>query len=87
LSDFLGWLAIFGTTPIGRFWGLLVAFTTAYNIKMLVFGYQSIDIHLIVMPVNFDDRLSMSILRNKRNPVETPIALLPLPAFENRDFF
>jgi hypothetical protein len=32
-------------TPLqlGAFWGLLVAFTTAYNIKVLLSGYQSID--------------------------------------------
>jgi hypothetical protein len=53
--DFLGWLAIFDTTPIGRFWGMLLgAFMAAYNIKMLVSGYQSIDI------------LCISFLKNKQ---------------------
>jgi hypothetical protein len=64
--DFLGWLASFDTTPIGRFWGILVAFMAAYNIKMLVSGYHSIDMHCIVLPVKFDDGLSISVLRNKQ---------------------
>jgi hypothetical protein len=49
--DFLKWLAIFDTTPIGCFFlggGLLGAFMVAYNIKMLVSG------------------LSISSLRNKQ---------------------
>jgi hypothetical protein len=46
--------------------GLLVAFTVAYNIKALVSGYQSIDIYCIVLPVNFDGGLSISVLRNKQ---------------------
>jgi hypothetical protein len=48
------------------FGGLLLAFTTAYNVKMLVFGYQSIDMHCIVVRVKFDGGSSMSVLRNKQ---------------------
>jgi hypothetical protein len=48
------------------FWGLLVASTAAYNIKVLVSGYQSIDIYGIVLFVKFDVGLSISVLRNKQ---------------------
>jgi hypothetical protein len=64
--DFLGWFAALGTTPISRFWGLLVAFPVAYNMKMFVSGHQSIHTHCIVMPVKFDGGLSISFLRNKQ---------------------
>jgi hypothetical protein len=46
--------------------GLLVGFTTAYNIKVLVSGYQSVDMHRIVLPLKFDGGLSISVLRNKQ---------------------
>jgi hypothetical protein len=39
---------------------------TAYNIKMLVSGYQSIDMLCIVLPGKFDGGLSISVLRNKQ---------------------
>jgi hypothetical protein len=45
---------------------LLVAFTTAYRIKVLVSGYQSIDMHCIVLLVKFVDGLSILFLRNKQ---------------------
>jgi hypothetical protein len=64
--DLLGWLANFDATPISRFGELLVACTAAHNVKVLVYGYQSIDMHFIVVPVKFDGGLSMSILRNKQ---------------------
>jgi hypothetical protein len=48
------------------FCGLLVAFTAAYNIKVLLSGYQSIDMRCIVLPVKFDGGLSIPILRNKQ---------------------
>jgi hypothetical protein len=64
--DFLGLLAIFDTTPIGRFLGLLEAFTAAYNMKVLVFGYQSIYMHCIVLSVKFGGGLSISVLKNKQ---------------------
>jgi hypothetical protein len=38
----------------------------AYSIKVLVSGYQSIDMHCIVSPVKFDGGLSISVLRNKQ---------------------
>jgi hypothetical protein len=38
----------------------------ACNIKMLVSGYQSINMHCIVLPIKFDDGLSISVLRNKQ---------------------
>jgi hypothetical protein len=46
------------------FWGLLVAFTDSYNIKMLVSWYQSIEMQRIVLPVKFDGGLYISVLRN-----------------------
>jgi hypothetical protein len=45
---------------------ILGAFTAAYNKQMLVSGYQSIDIHSIVLLVKFDTRLFISVLRNKQ---------------------
>jgi hypothetical protein len=45
---------------------LLGAFSDAYNIKELLSGYQSIDMHCIVLPVKFDGRLFISVLRNKQ---------------------
>jgi hypothetical protein len=63
--NFLGWFASFGATPV-VFRGLLVAFTTAYNIKVLVSGYQSIDMQRIMLPVKFDSGLFISALRNKQ---------------------
>jgi hypothetical protein len=39
------------STAVGRFWGLLVAFTAAYNIQILISGYHSIDMKRIVLPV------------------------------------
>jgi formate/nitrite transporter FocA (FNT family) len=48
------------------FWKLLLAFTAVYDTKMLVSGYQSIDMHYIVMPVKFDSGLFMLVLRNKQ---------------------
>jgi hypothetical protein len=59
-------LAIFDTTPNSRFLGSVWAFSVAYNIKVPLSGYQSIDMHCIVLPVNFDGRLSISVLRNKQ---------------------
>jgi hypothetical protein len=41
-------------------------FSAAYNIQMLVSGYQSIDMHCIDLPVKFDNELSISVLRNKQ---------------------
>jgi hypothetical protein len=46
------------------FWGLLVAFTAAYNIKVLVSGYQPRDMYRIVLPVKFDGGLSIQVLRS-----------------------
>jgi hypothetical protein len=40
--------------------------TDSYNIKMHVSGYQSIDMHCIVLPVKFDGRLAISVLRNEQ---------------------
>jgi hypothetical protein len=45
---------------------LLLAFTTAYNVKELVSGYRSIDMHCIAVPVKFDRWLSISFLRKKQ---------------------
>jgi hypothetical protein len=46
--------------------GFLVAFTAAYNIKMLDSGYQTIDMHCIVLHVKIGGRLLISVLRNKQ---------------------
>jgi hypothetical protein len=63
----LGWIAVFDTTPISRFWGrLLVAFTDVYDMKMHCSRYHSIDMHCIMLPVKFDDGLSISVLENKQ---------------------
>jgi hypothetical protein len=51
---------------VSLFLGLLLVFTTAYNIKVLVSGYPSINVHCIVLPVKFDGGLSISALRNKQ---------------------
>jgi hypothetical protein len=40
--------------------------TAAYSIKELVYAYQSIDMHCIVLPVKFDGGLSILVLRNKQ---------------------
>jgi hypothetical protein len=48
------------------FRGLLGEFTVAYNIKELISGYQSIDMHCIVLPAKFDAGLCISVLRNKQ---------------------
>jgi hypothetical protein len=37
-----------------------------HNIKMLVSGYHSIDMHFIMLHVKFDNELSISVLRNKQ---------------------
>jgi hypothetical protein len=46
--------------------GLPVPFTATHNVTVLVYGYQSIDMHFIVVSVKFYGGLSMSILRNKQ---------------------
>jgi hypothetical protein len=43
-----------------------VAFMTAYNIKMLVSGYHSVDMHCIVLTVKFDNELFIPVLINKQ---------------------
>jgi hypothetical protein len=64
-TDSIGWLVAFDTTPIGRFWRLLGPLTVAYNIEVLVSGYQSIDMHCIMVALKFDNELSISFLRNR----------------------
>jgi hypothetical protein len=48
------------------FWALLVATTAAYSIKVLIFEYQSIDVHRIVLPVKFEGEVFVSVPRNKQ---------------------
>jgi hypothetical protein len=62
---FLDDLPFLAPLHLVAFWKLLGAFSVAYNIKVLLSGYQSIDMHFIVLPVKFDSRLSISVLRNK----------------------
>jgi hypothetical protein len=45
------------------FCGLLGAFVAADSIKVLVSGYQSIDMHCIALRVKFEDGLFISVLR------------------------
>jgi hypothetical protein len=64
--DLIIYTAIFATTPISRFFGaFFFCFTDAYDMKVLVFRYQSIDMHCIALPVKFDDGLYISFLRNE----------------------
>jgi hypothetical protein len=44
----------------------LIAFMAAYNIKILVPGYHSIDMHSIMLHVKFDGGLFISVLINKQ---------------------
>jgi hypothetical protein len=67
----LGFLELalsFDTTPISRFLRafFFLAFTDAYDMKVLVSSYQSIDMHCIMVPVKFDDGLTVSFLRKKQ---------------------
>jgi hypothetical protein len=52
-----------------------------------VYGYQSIDIHCIAVPVKFDGGLSMSFLRNEqlftKNWGSKPISFQKVPIFKN----
>jgi hypothetical protein len=43
-------------------WGLLLAFRIAHNVK----GFQSIDMHCVVLPVKFEGGLSIPFLRKKQ---------------------
>jgi hypothetical protein len=69
------------------FWGLLVAFTAAYNIKVLVSGYQSIDMYFIVLPVKFGGGMYISVQRYKqlftKNGDQKVRILKKLKTFEN----
>jgi hypothetical protein len=65
-SGFREQTVFFGTIPVSRFLGAPYALTTAYNIKMLIFGYQSVDMHCIAISVKFDGKLFLSVLRNKQ---------------------
>jgi hypothetical protein len=58
--------ATFDTTPISRFFGgCFFAFTDAYDMKVLVSWYQSIDMDCVALPVKFEGGLSISFLRKK----------------------
>jgi hypothetical protein len=63
--SFLGYVANFSTAPIGRFLRLLLAFTDPSNIQMHVSWCHSIAEHSIVLPIKFEDGLSISVLRKK----------------------
>jgi hypothetical protein len=45
------------------FGDFFIAFTDAYDMKMAVSRYHSIDMHYIVLSVKFDGRLSISLLK------------------------
>jgi hypothetical protein len=60
--------AAFGTTPISSFLGVSfgVGGGIQHNTKVFISGYQSIDMCFIVVPVEFDGGLYISVLRNKQ---------------------
>jgi hypothetical protein len=72
------------------FGGLLGAFMAAYNIKMLVSEYQSIDMLCIVLSVKFEGGLSILVLRNKqlykkkRTSKVQKVQISQTPPFEER---
>jgi hypothetical protein len=45
--------------------GFSVAFTDAYNTGILPFYYHSVDIHPVMLQVEFEDGLSISVLENR----------------------
>jgi hypothetical protein len=57
---------VFDITPISRFLGPFLAFTDAYDIKVNLPWYHSIDMHCIVYPVKFGDGLFISVQTNKQ---------------------
>jgi hypothetical protein len=58
--NFFGRLAVFNTTQSGRFLGVSRSVQTGYRLDVLVSGYQSIDMHCMVMAVKFVGGLSIS---------------------------
>jgi hypothetical protein len=44
---------------------LVLAFRIAYNVRVLVSGYQSIGMYCTVVSVKFEGGLTMPVLRNK----------------------
>jgi hypothetical protein len=48
------------------FLGLLIAFTNAYDMKVFVARYHSIDMHCIVVPIKVDSGLPISVLKNEQ---------------------
>jgi hypothetical protein len=44
------------------FWGLLSAFTTAHNVKVVVSRHHSTDMYCVVPPVKFESGSSISVL-------------------------
>jgi hypothetical protein len=70
------------------FGGLLLAFTAVYNTKVLVSGYQLVDMPCIVLPVKYDGWLSILVLRNEqlfRKKIwgSKPISFQKVPIFKN----
>jgi hypothetical protein len=66
MLDVMGYIAIFQGIQSVAILLLCIDLTDAYNIIMLVSGYQSIDMHCIVFPVKFDGEFSISFLRNRQ---------------------
>jgi hypothetical protein len=64
--DFLGRLAICDNFQLVAFLGLLGESTAACSIKVLLSGYQSIDMHYILLSAKFYGGLSISVLRNRQ---------------------
>jgi hypothetical protein len=56
---FLGWIDFFDPTPISRFFGPSFSVHGLMNIKMHVYWDKSIDMHFMVLPVKFDNGLSI----------------------------
>jgi hypothetical protein len=66
MSDFLGWLTIFDTTPNSRFLWAPRSVHGRIQHKSAFSGYQSIDMHCIMLPVKFDAGLYILFLRNNQ---------------------
>jgi hypothetical protein len=63
---FLDYNIVFDPNPLVGFWMLLLALTTACNVKVFVSRHQSIDMHCIVLPVKLNGGLSIPVLINKQ---------------------
>jgi hypothetical protein len=63
MSGLHGCIAGFGAIVISRCFGIRVVLRKAYNTDILHDWYQSIDVHCKMLHVEFDDGLSISVLK------------------------